>query len=109
MRKKASPGEFIAVNRQRRARGQGVLVCRRHNQAVRLAHFPVEQADRVRLMVIRAEGIRANQLCQTVGLVGKGFLGRPHFVQNNGDVLGGDLVGGFATSQTATDNVDGHV
>ena len=51
-----------------------------HDQAASGPHLPMQKADRVLLIIVRAEGVRAYQLGQPVGVVGIGALHAAHLV-----------------------------
>ena len=58
-------------------------------------------------MVIRAEGVGADQLCQTVRLVGVSAFDAAHFMQDDGHASARDLPCCFTSGHAAADNMDG--
>jgi hypothetical protein len=64
----------LAVDRQGRSRWHPRLVRCCHDQRAGTTHFVMEQADGVLLAVVRAERVRADQLSESVGLVGRRAL-----------------------------------
>ncbi len=75
--------EGVAVYRQCAASGQAVFVGAGHDEAVGGAHFPMQQAHGVLLVIIRAEGVGADHLAQKPGLVGEGFDLGAHLVDHD--------------------------
>ena len=88
-------GEQIAVHGQRTACRQGMGVGHRHDQAIGGAHFPVQQADRILFVVVRAERVRADHFRQIAGLVGERANLGAHFVDHHRNAHVGGLPGGF--------------
>jgi len=72
-----------AVHRQRTAGRQLVSIGNPHDQRAAAAHLFMQQADRIVLMVVGAEGIRADELGKTSGQVRLCQFVRPHFVQHD--------------------------
>ena len=64
-------GEAVAVDRQRRAGRHPVRVGGGHDQRAQRAHLGVEQADRIVLGIVGAEAVRADQLGEAVGVMGR--------------------------------------
>ena len=64
--------EHLAVDRHRRARGHPRHFARAHDQRIEPPHLVVEQADRIVLVIVGAEAVRADQLGEPVGLVRRG-------------------------------------
>ena len=60
-----------------------VLVGRTHHQRIEPAHFLVQQADRVVLVVVRAQRVGADQLGELVGLVRRRRPHAAHLVQHH--------------------------
>ena len=83
--KRVSDGlrEGVTVDGQCTACGQAVLVGTGHDQAIGGAHFPMQQAHGVLLVIIRTEGVGADHLAQKPGLVGKGFDLGAHLVDHD--------------------------
>ncbi len=102
-------GEVVAIDRQRAAGGQLVAVARGQDERAGAAHLLVQQADGVRLPVVGAERVGADELGQAVRLVGVGHARGTHLVQHDGHAGTGDLPGGFGAGEAAADDVDGLV
>ena len=66
-----------------------------HDQAACGPHLPVQQADGVLFVVIRAEGVGADHLGEVAGAVGEGADLGPHFVDDDGHAHVCGLPGGF--------------
>ena len=82
-RRRHRGGKSVAIDRQRAARRHLVAVGRAHHQRAEPAHFLMQQADRVVVLVVGAERIRADQLGVAVGLVRGGRAQRAHFMQRD--------------------------
>jgi hypothetical protein len=83
----------------------GVAV--RHDERAEAAHLLMQEADRIRFGVVRAEGVGADELRETVGLVGIGAAHRAHLVEHHGHTGLRDLPGGFGAREPAADDVNG--
>ena len=83
----------IAVNCQGTTGRQAVFVGHGHDQPVRRAHFPMQQANGVLFIIVRAERIRAYHFRQMSGAVGKGFDLGAHLVDHDFDAHVGGLPG----------------
>jgi len=100
-------GEFGAIDRERRARGHAVLVGGAHDQRAEVAHFLVEQPDRIMLGIVRAEAVRADHLGEAVGLVRRRRVAAAaHFTQPHAQAGLGQLPRGFRSGEPAADDVD---
>ena len=99
--------ESIAVDGQRAPSRKPVLLGHFHHQTARCAHFPMDQAHGIALVVVGAEGVRADHLGEVASAVGEGAGLGPHLVQDHGDakVRGGP--GGFGARHAAADDVQG--
>ena len=106
-RRVTSAEKPIAVDGERAAGRQLVLVAGRHDQRAGAPHLLVQQADGVGLGVVGAERVGADQLGEAVGLVRFGHAHGAHLVQHDGDAATGDLPGGLAAGEAAADDVDG--
>ena len=106
-RRRHGRGKSVAVDRQRAAGRHLVAVGRAHDQRAEPAHFRVQQADRVVILVVGAERIRADQFGVAVGLVRGGRAQRPHLVQHDRHAGLRQLPGGFRAGEAAADDVDG--
>ncbi len=67
----------------------------------------MQQADGVVFVIIGAEGVGADQLGHTIGLVGIGLPLRAHFMEDHRHAKLCRLPCGFRTGKTAADNVNG--
>ena len=100
-------GEHVAVHRQRRSGGHFGLGRRRHHQRIELAHFVMEQADRVLFVVVGAEAVGADQFGQPRRLVrGAHVAAAAHFRQAHFQPAFRQLPCCFAAGQTAADDVN---
>ena len=102
-----SARERLAVDGERAAGRQAVPVGGGDDEAAGGAHLPVQQADGVLLVVVGAEGVRADELGEAAGLVGEGADDGAHLVQDDGNAGLGDLPGGLGAGEAAADDVDG--
>src|SRR5690242_427751 len=97
----------LAVDSQRRAGGNTVKLARSHDERSERAHLLVKQADRIVLRVVGAEAVRANHLCQAVGLVRRRTAAAPaHFAETDPETGLCELPRRFAASQSAADDMD---
>src|SRR5665647_1102513 len=71
------------------------------------AHFLMQQADRIVVLVVGAEGIRADQLGKAVGLVHRRRAQRPHFVQHDRHAALRELPGSLRAGEAAADDMNG--
>jgi hypothetical protein len=94
-----------AVDRQRASGRDLIDVGRAHDQRAEPAHFLMQKPDGVVLVVVGTERIRADQLGQGRGLVGRGRAQRTHFVQHGRDAARGDLPGRLGSGKPAADDV----
>ncbi len=97
----------ITIHGQRRPCRHLVLVRHAHDQRIQLAHFMVDQSDRVEVGIIRPERVRTDQFGKPLALVGLGHADRAHFMEDDRDAGFGDLPGGFTAGKAAADNMDG--
>ena len=97
--------ECVAIDGKSSSGGETVAVGRLYDQPASLPHFPVKKTDRVVLVVIGPEGVRADHFGIIAGLMGKGARARSHFVQDHRNPLFGGLPGGFGASQPAADDM----
>ena len=96
----------IAVDGERAAGRQLVRVAHAHDQRAGAPHLGVQQADGVRLGVVGAEGIGADQLGEAAGLVRRRHHRRPHLVQHDRHARLGELPGGLRAGEAGADDVD---
>ena len=97
----------FAVDRERRAGRNSVLVGSGHDQRAERPHFLVKQADRVVLGIVGAEAVRADHFRQPVGLMRRRpVAAAAHFRQADAQPSFGQLPGGFAPGEPAADDVD---
>ena len=99
-------GEGVPVDGQCAPGGKAVTVGHFHDQPVCGPHFPMQQADGVLFVVIRAEGIGTDHLGQVAGLVGEGADGGAHFVDDHGHAERDGLPGGLGPGHAAADDMD---
>ena len=99
-------GKAVAVHGQRAARRQLMGVGRRQDQGAAAAHLLMQQADGIVHGIVGAEGVGADQLRQTVGLMGLGAAPGPHLMQHHGDPGPGQLPGRLAAGEPAADHVN---
>lgn len=99
-------GEGIAVDGERSTCRKAVFLGHLHHEAACRPHLPVEEADGVLFVVVRAEGVRAHHLGEVAGAVGEGFHHWPHFVQGHGDAEVGCGPGGLGPGHAAADDVE---
>jgi len=78
----------------------------RHDQRSCAAHLAVQDADGIAGFIIGAKRIRANEFCESVGLVCISRSERAHLVDDGWNAGAGELPGGFRTGKTAADDVD---
>ena len=100
-------GKSVAVDRQRAAGRHLIGIGRPHHQRAEPAHFRVQQADRVVVLVVGAERVRADELGVAVGLVRGGRPQRPHLVQHDRHAGLRELPGSLGAGEAAADDVDG--
>ena len=98
----------MAVDGQRAASWDRVLVALGHDQRARQAQLGVDHTDGIGLGVIRAEGVGADQLGELVGLVGVGGTNAlvAHLVQDHALTSLRGLPRGFRAGQTAADDME---
>ena len=99
-------GEAFAIDRQRSAGRHLIGVGRAHDQRAEPAHLLMQQTDGVVLLVVGAERVRADELGERRGLVGRGGAHGPHLVQHDRNAARGDLPSGLAAGKPAADDVD---
>ena len=72
-------GKRFAIDRQRRAGGDTVLVGAAHDERVERAHLLMEEADRIVLGIVRAKAVRADHFGKSVAFVrGGGIAAASH-------------------------------
>ena len=76
-------GKVIAIHSQCATGRKAMFVCSLHNQTIGLAHFPMEQTNRVLLIIVRAERVGTNHFPHQSRLMRKGFNFGPHFVDDH--------------------------
>ena len=97
----------VAVDGERAAGRHLVAVAGAHDQRSGKPHLGMQQADRIGLGVVGAEGIGADQFGEAVGLVRLGAAHGAHLVQHDGHAGFGDLPRSFRAGEAAADDVDG--
>ena len=108
-RRRDRGGKSVAIDRQRAAGRHLVGIGRAHHQRAEPAHFLMQQADRVVLLVVGAERIRADQFGIAVGLVRGGRAQRPHLMQRDRHAGLRELPGSLGAGEAAADDMDGLV
>ncbi len=97
----------VAVDRQSRPRGHAVPVCLAHDQRVQRPHLLMQQADRIRFRVIRAERVRTDQFGEVVGPVcGRLVTTAPHLGQADLMTRLGELPCGLGSCHPAANHVN---
>ncbi len=99
-------GETLAVDRKRAACRQLVGVRGLHDQGVRAAHLLMQQADRIRLPFVGAEGVRADELGERRGLVRLGLAHGAHLVQRHWNAASRELPGRLAAGKASADHMN---
>ncbi len=99
-------GEDVAVHRKRAAGRQPRPVAASHDERTATAHLLVQEADGVGLVVVRAEGVGADELRKPVGLVSVGLPRRPHLVQHDWNTRPRDLPGCLASRESTADHMN---
>jgi hypothetical protein len=99
--------EPVPVHRQRAAGGHLMGVALGHDEGAEAAHLLVQQAHRVGLRVVRAEGVGADELGKPVRLVGVGAAQGAHLVEDHRNAGLRDLPGRLRTGKPAADHMDG--
>jgi hypothetical protein len=97
--------EPLAIDGQRRARGDSRAVSGAHHDRAEAAHLLLQEADGV-IEFVTAEGIAADQLRESVGLVDRRPAHRPHFVERHRYAERRSLPCRFAPGQAAADDVN---
>ncbi len=67
----------------------------------------MEEPDRIRLGIVGAEGIGADELGEALGLVGVGAAEGPHLVEDDRNAGLRDLPGCLRSREAAADDVNG--
>ena len=98
-------GEPVAVNRQRSPGGHLVSVSASHDQRPGQPHLRMENSDCVRLGIVGAKGVGADQFGETVRLVRIGPPDRPHLVEYDRNAGLGDLPCGLRAGKAAAYDV----
>jgi hypothetical protein len=100
-------GEGIAVDGEGATGGKAVFLGHFHHEAACGAHLPMEKADGVLFVVVRAEGVGADHLGKVAGAVGEGADLGPHLVDDDGDARVCSGPGGFGACHATADDVKG--
>ena len=98
-------GKTLAVHGERGAGRHAAGLGGAHDERAEPPHFFFQKADRV-VQFVAAEGVAADELRETVGLVNGGRPHGPHFVQPDRHAPRGCLPGGFGSGQPAADDGD---
>jgi hypothetical protein len=99
-------GKSVAVHGQGAAGRHLMGVGRAHDQRAKPAHLLVQEPDGGLFVVVGAEGIGADQLCQPLGLVRIGRAQRTHLMQGNRQAALANLPGRLRARQPAADDMD---
>ena len=99
-------GKPFAINREGAACGDLMLAALGDDQPVRAPHLLMQDADRIRGVIIGPERVRADELGQLVSLVGFSAAHAAHFVYDDGNAHIGGLPGSFGAGHSAADDVD---
>ena len=97
--------EALAIDRQCASCRDLIDVGRAHDQRAEAAHFLMQEADGVVFLVVGAEGVRADELRERGGLVGRGRAQRTHLVEHDRDAARGDLPSRLGSGKPAADDV----
>ena len=100
-------GKAVPVYRQRTARRQLVPISRAHDERIAAAHFLMQQADGILLVVVGAEAVGTDQLGKAVSAVSVGRFDAAHFVDDHGGARLSGLPCGLGACETAANDVDG--
>src|SRR6185503_4027762 len=95
----------VSVHRERGPTGDTRGIRRFQDHAAQDSHFSLEQAVGV-AGFCALEGVRADQLRELFGLVGRRLANRTHLVEYNATAALGELPSGFAAGQSPTDYVN---
>ena len=97
--------EHVPIHGERAAAGHAGLVGSPQHERTQQTHLGFEQAVRIgRFGTL--ERVRAHQLGQSVGLVGRGAADGTHFVQHHVVAALSELPRGFRPGESAADDVD---
>ncbi len=100
-------GERFPIYRQRRTGGNAMLVGGAHDQRAEVAHFLMEQADRVVFRIVGAKAVRTDHFRQPVAFVRRRHIAAAaHLAEANAKTRAGELPGSFGPGQTAADDVN---
>ena len=95
----------IAVNSEGTSGREGMGIGLGHDQPARRAHLPVEKAHGICLVVVRAEGVRADHLGKRSGPVSEGADLGPHLVEHHRDARLRCLPCRFRAGHAAADDM----
>ncbi len=98
-------GKADAIDGERGAGRHARQIGRPHDERAEPAHLLLEETDGV-IEFVAAEGVAADELGETVGLVHRGRPHRPHLVEDDRHIERRRLPGGFAPGQAAADDGD---
>lgn len=97
--------ERIAINGKRATGRKTVLLGHLHDQPTSRAHFPMQQANGVPLMIVRTERVRAHHLGEVAGAVREGAHVGAHFVKHDGHACLSRLPGSLGSGHAAANDV----
>ena len=99
--------EQLPVDGQRGSGGHAARFGRAHDERAEAPHLLFQQADGV-VEFVAAERVAADELSEAVRPVHGRGMGRPHFVERDGNALRGGLPRRFGTRQSSADDRDAH-
>ena len=73
------PGKVVPVDGERAAGRDARRVCRFQDKRIERAHLFFQDADCI-LQAVRPKRVRADELCELVGMVGRCLTDRSHFI-----------------------------
>ena len=98
-------GKGFTVDGKRAAGGDTVRIRCRDDQGSQDTHLGMQDADRIALGIVGAEGVGADQLRQPVGLMGLRAAVGPHLVQDDGHLGACQLPGRLTARETTTNHM----
>ena len=99
--------KLAAVDRERTSCWQLMRIGGGQDEGIETPHFAMQNANRARLRIVGAKGIRTDEFGEVSCLMRRRLAHRPHLVNHDGDVLPCDLPGRLAAGKAAADHMDG--